>query len=135
MQSSRLSAKLARVTKHFLSHTCTVVTYIPQLDDEDEVVTNEDGHTVYEEVLTNNVICLFLWNEKTTTNEQGTVTTKTPTIYFENNSTIQVGDLVRNVRAKDTSLLITSAKINTVDSTAEGGNASLVVCELEGATI
>jgi len=131
MLSSRFSSVIERIGSRFLHHTCTVVSYV-----DTEEVDDETGQPVYEEATTTNVPCLFVMAETTTTNEVGSVVQKTPTIYFRASQTIADGDLIRNVVAKNgTTVLLVSAKISKADVTAEGGNPTLKMYELEGATI
>lgn len=135
MFSSRFADKVARVSRAFLQHRCTLVTHEPILDEEDNPVIDDEGHPTYSEVSTENIHCLFLWKEVNTTDERGTVIEKTPELYLESNQTVHEGDIVQNVTSRRGTVLLASAKINTIDTTAEGGSESLKVCQLEGATL
>jgi hypothetical protein len=130
--SSRISEKLERATTRFLQHRCTHVTYEAVLDEDDEPVLDEGGHPTYEENTESSVPCLFLWKDVSTTSEIGTAIEKRPTLYVLASHDISEGDIIRNVLARNTTVLLATAKIKTIDPTAEGGNASLKVCELEG---
>lgn len=128
--TDRFSQKLARIASRLLTHRCTLITFTPTGD------SDEGGHPEYEQDTVNNVSCLFLWNQVSRTDEEGTRLEDVATIYFSNSQTVNVGDIVQDLLAKDgTTTLLKNAKINTIDSTAEGGNATVKVCELEGVTL
>lgn len=129
MFSTRFADKIAGVALAFLQHKCTIITYVAT------GTTDEEGHPTYTSASESNVPCLFLWRDTTTTDEKGTVIEKVPTLYFRSSQVINEGDLVQNVLARTGSSLLSKARINTVDGTAEGGNNSLKVCELEGAVL
>ena len=131
MFSSRLSSVLERIGSRFLQHKCTVVSFVDSGEVDDET-----GQPIYEEILSTNIPCLFVMAENSITNEKGTTIQKTPVIYFRAAQTINDGDLIRNVVTRNglTTLLV-RAKIDTSDVTAEGGNETLKVYKLEGATI
>lgn len=129
MFSTRFADKIAGVALAFLQHKCTLVTYIAT------GVTDNEGHPTYIEHTQQNIACLFLWRDTTTTDEKGTVLEKVPTLYLRSSQVVNEGDLIQNVLARSGSSLLSTAKINTIDGTAEGGNNSLKVCELEGAVM
>lgn len=129
MLNSRFSDKIAQASKRFLQHRCTVVGYV------NSGVLDEGGHPIYNEVSTSDVVCLFLWQDRSVTDERGTVVERVPTIYFLNSQTLRTGDIVRNIYARNGTNLLSSGRVNTIDGTAEGGNISLKVAELEGAVM
>ena len=134
--SSRFADKVAQVAQMFLQHRCSIVSYVAILDVDDEPVIDDEGHPTYSTLTLINQPCLFLWADSNTTDEQGTVLSRIPTLYVEASSTITEGDLVQNVVARNnTTVLLVSAKVNTIDPTSEGGNLSLKACVLEGAVV
>lgn len=130
MLNSRFSAKLEHAMHKFLQHRCTILTKT------DSGTIDDNGDIIYEYVSTTDVRCLFLWNERNETNERGVTITKVPTLYMLASQVVSDDDLIQDVLARNgTTILLTSAKINTIDNTAEGGNGVLKVLELEGATV
>ena len=128
--SSRFSAKLVRTTKRLLQHTCTLVTYV-----DTEEVDEDTGQPIYDPVEVDDVACLFLWDSNATTDARGPVVQNIPQLYLLASQTVSEGDLVQNVLSRNGTNILKGAKINTIDGTAEGGDYSLKVCQLEGATI
>lgn len=129
MFSNRIAEKLGRATKRFLFHKCTLVTFVATGE------TDEGGHPTYDEETEDNVPCLFLWQERSITDSRGTAVEKTPTLYLAHDKAVSRGDIIRNVLDRRSNSLLKSARINTIDTTAEGGSAILKACVLEGATL
>lgn len=131
MLRNRFSQKLSKVVAQFLVHRCTVVTYTEIPD-----VTDERGNPTYDTVNFLDVHCLFLWQEKETANEIGVSILKLPILYVSNTETLIEGSIIKDVVDEDgATILLKTAKVKTIDSTAEGGNAVLKVCGLEGAVV
>jgi hypothetical protein len=108
---------------------------VPILDIEDDPVLDDEGHPTYTESSTSNIRCLLLWEDVSNIDEQGTVIEKRPTMYFDNDQVLREGDIIENVLTRNDTNILHAAVIKTIDTTAEGGNAALKVCELEGAVI
>lgn len=128
--SSRFSEKVFGVSKRFLQHTCTLVTYEATGDTDED--TGQPTYTTNEE---SDVACLFLWDSSVTTDERGNIVQNIPQLYLLANQTVSEGDLVQNVLSRNGTVILQGAKINTIDGTAEGGDYTLKVCQLEGAVI
>lgn len=129
MLSSRIDEKLSRAMNRFLRHKCTLITYTPT------GTTDDSGHEEYTEVTTSNIACLFLWRDVSNTDERGTVVERMPFLYLKNSQTVREGDIVQNVLTHTSVNILKSAKINTIDTTAEMGDAIIKVCSLEGASL
>lgn len=128
--SSRFSSRLAVSAKRFLQHRCTLAVKFDTGDIDD------DENPIFDYTDSTGIPCLFLWQDRNITDDRGIVTEKVPVLYLLGDQQITEADLVKNVRNRiNTITLLTSAKINTIDTTAEGGNAILKVCELEGAVL
>lgn len=124
MFSSRFADKISSVSRQFLQHTCTVQLYIPSTDDEDAEYDETAG-----------IECLFLWKETDRTDNDGTVTVKTPVLYVDASTPINEGSIVQDVTTPRGAVILNSARVTTIDTTAEGGNTALKVCTLSGATL
>lgn len=115
----------------FLRHTCTLQTQVEVIGE-----TDERGNPVYSEVDVEDIRCLFLWQDTEITNERGTAILKTPLLYLEPLQQVSKEYIVKDVYDEDgTTILLKRAKINTIDTTSEGGVEVLQVCQLEGAVI
>lgn len=130
MFSSRFSDMIGQVANEFLQHKCTLLRRV-----EVEGEETEGGLPVYTNETVNNVSCLLLWKETDVTDERGNILVRTPTLYFSASEVVSEGDTVQNVLTRNLTNILSSAKINTIDSTAEGGNSALKVAVLEGATV
>lgn len=130
MLTDRFAQMIGKVATQFLTHKCSILHYVESdiLDENSSPIYDIDGE--------DNVPCLFLWQERTYTDARGTVTENVPIIYLDKNQVIQHGDIIKDVYELDgVTKLLRAAKVNTIDTTAEGGGRSLKVCELEGASI
>lgn len=131
MLSSRFSSMIARTTRMFLTHTCTITTSVSTVPP----TSDENGNPIYDSVRLEDVPCLFLWRDTELTDERGIALRRTPQLYLKDSECASEGDIVENVRDRREALLLTSAKIGSIDTTAEGGSAALKSCELEGVRI
>lgn len=130
MFSSRFADMLSSVANEFLQHRCTLVRRVEVPNEE-----TEGGHPVYTNETVSDVRCLLLWKEETVTDDRGNVVTRTPSLYLLASEVVSEGDIVQNVLTSRGVNILESAKINTIDSTAEGGDQALKVAVLEGATV
>lgn len=130
MFSRRFSDMIGQVADSFLQHKCTLLRRV-----EVEGEETEGGLPVYTTETVNDVSCLLLWKETDVTDERGNILVRTPTLYFSASEVVSEGDTVQNVLTRNLTNILSSAKINTIDSTAEGGNSALKVAVLEGATV
>lgn len=130
MISSRLTRYLSHSVNQFLYHRYTLIKY------EDTGNEDDEGQTIYVPgIPATGRRCLFLWQEVSQTTDEGTVISKAPVLYVANTDNIAENDLIEDVISRSGVTLLSSAKVNTIDTTAEGGNPLLKVCRLEGARI
>lgn len=123
--SRRLSTNLRRAVRRFFTHT---LEWTAATEDVDGNISY-DGQTPTEEVP-----CVFLWQDTTTDAPEGPVTQKIPVVYVDSSYDIQPNDLITNVLDKDAlGVLLVSAVVSTVDPTAEGGLSVMNVLTLKGA--
>ena len=127
--SSRFAEKIAKVAGAFLQHTCTLINFTATGDEDD---TNEPTYTP---TILNDVRCLLLWRDVATDDGTGNVLTRTPLLYLEEDQVVSEGSIVKDVLNRNGTNILEQAKINTIDTTSEGGGASLKVAQLEGAQI
>lgn len=130
MFSTRLGTKLAKAANKFLQHKCTLVSFVEVEDEEDE-----RGNPVYSRLEVLDVSCLLLWQDVERVDERGTTLLRTPLLYVDVTQPVLAGALVENITDRNDIVLLSNAKVTTVNTTAEGGIAILKVCGLEGAVV
>jgi hypothetical protein len=129
MLNSRFASKIARAVSRLLAHKCTLVRFV------DSGNTNENGQPIYTELKMMSISCLLVWQDRSVTDERGTFTERTPLVYFSSSQSISVGDRVETVLTPNRVILLKGAAVRTINSTAEGGNEAMKLCELEGAVV
>lgn len=136
LNSSRMSIYLRRAAKRFLTHTYTWVDNdtVPVLDEEDNPTYNEWDQPIVEDATpVTDKRCLFLFEDVVSDQGNGPVTTKVPTLYVLHDDPVSVDDVVTNVQSRDGTVLLESARVESIDSTAEAGDAVMKVLRLSGA--
>ena len=136
INSSRMATYLRKSAKRFLTHTCTLNPInrneVPVTEDSND---EWDNQLYVDETPVTELPCLFLWEDVQKNEPSGVIIVKTPTLYVLQDDDVLAGDSVSNVLARDGStVLLSSALIESIDATAEVGNPALKVLRLTGAT-
>lgn len=127
-----LSSRIQKTVTRFLKHTYTYISNnsIPG----DPPTYDEWGNQIFTDAAPiTGKQCLFLYEDVLSETEQGAATIHTPTLYVLHNDPVIVGDLVQNVQSRNGTVLLASAIVESIDFTAEGGDATVKVLRLSGA--
>ena len=138
MLSSRLPVYLRRMARRFLTHQYTWIDNdsIPVLDINDDPTYDDLGLQIMSDAdAIPEKPCLFLYDEVVSNSVAGPVTLRVPTLYVLHDDPISVNDVVSNVLDRDRqTVLLKSALVESIDTTAEVGNAAIKVLRLSGAS-
>lgn len=134
MINTRISDKIAGAIRHFLYHKYTLTKYVNVLDGSGNPVIDDDGQPSYElGTPVTGKICLFLWKDTNVINEGAETIEKTPTLLVSASDDIEVGDIVSNVLSRNDIVLLTSAKVEVINTTSDVGSPTVKICILSGA--
>lgn len=120
----------------FLKHSYTWLDddTIPVLDEDDNPTYDSNGIPITTDpAQISEKPCLFLWEDIPTETPQGTITQHSPTLYVPHDDPITEGDLVIEIIDAELVVILSSARVLSIDTTAETGSPVMKVCRLSGA--
>ena len=135
LDGSRMAKFLRRAARKFLKHSYTWISNdsIPTLDVDNNYTYDDNGNLITTDALPiEDKPCLFLFEEVAVAGS-GNIISKTPTLYVFDDDPVSINDTVTNICASDGTVLIESARVETIDRTADSGSPVLKVLRLSGA--
>jgi hypothetical protein len=136
--NSRIARYATRSVNRFLTHKFDYTRKASRLiadADGNPILDEWDQRQYTDSTLVEEKRCLFLWKDAIVNTANGPINKKTPIIYMPTNMNLVEGDILSNIRTKQGTLLITTARVETVDNVAGFGEAITKVCVLTAVVV